>query len=440
MATSESTRNVCENMACHAQPNLQKIADAADFASEELTEIIERRFATVRSSNPRLWEFASAFHALDSRGYLDGSKRGLAMGAGREPLIFPVSERSNGLIVTDLYDEESIWSEAQTSDPADFVLSEAPVGFDAKKINVRSMDMRQLDVATGSVDFAYSISSFEHIGRDTDFVAHLKEVSRVLNAQGVYVLTTELRIGGPTHDVAGNYAFAIDHLLALIEQSGLTPDPVIDLSLTALGANDPKELNRVRGVEPSSKFEELIVRETGGIMSLPVLLILRPGRYIAPQILGLDQTAQWLNARLRSKSLERNSDWRTLNPFAALPSGRSPYVEPWLANLGAGNIVFSTSYQDFAELDMEARVTLAAAGDVNGTMAVAIMSWSTVYISDMSPLETQTISIGISHPVQAVSFRFSAKPHRCYSIYGLAMSGAVRLASITVMVRKAKES
>ncbi|AMN41837.1 class I SAM-dependent methyltransferase [Rhodoplanes sp. Z2-YC6860] len=427
-------------MACHAQSNLQKIADAADFGREELTEIIERYFGSVPFNNPRLWEFASAFHALDSRGFLDGSKRGLAMGAGREPLIFPVSERSNGLIVTDLYDKKSIWTEARTSDPADFVLSEAPAGFDARRISVRSMDMRQLDVATGSIDFAYSISSFEHIGRDADFVAHLKEVARVLNSQGVYVLTTELRIGGPTHDIAGNYAFAIDHLLALIEQSGLNPDPVIDLSLTSLGANQPKELSRVRGVEPPSKFEELIVRETGGIMSLPVLLILRPGRYVAPQIVGLDETAQWLNDGLRRRSLERNSDWRALNPFAALPTGRSPYVEPWPADAGGSNIVFSTSYQHFAELDMEARITLAAAGESNGTTAVAIMSWSTVNTSDMSPLETQTISIGGSHPVQTIGFRFSAKPHRCYSIYGLAVAGAVRLASITVMVRKAIES
>jgi hypothetical protein len=423
-------------MACLAQPNLQKIADAADFANEELTKIIARCFGALPFNNPRLWEFASAFHALDYQGFLDGSKRGLAMGAGREPLIFPVSERSKGLLVTDLYGEQTIWSEARTPNPADFVLSGAPTGFDAKKIDVRSMDMRQLEVATESIDFAYSISSFEHIGRDADFVAHLKEVSRVLNARGAYVLTTELRIGGPTHDTAGNYAFAIDHLLALIEQSGLSPDPVIDLSLTPLGANEPRESSRVRGVESPTPLEELIVRETGGIMSLPILLILRPGRYIAPQISGLDQTVQWLNAGLRRKSLERNSDWRTLNPFAGLPSGRSPYVEPWLEDPGASDIVFSTSYQHFAELDMEARITLAAASYSDGAMAVAIMSWSTVDTSDMSPIETQMVSIGDKHPVQTIGFRFSAKPHQCYSIYGLSVSGAVRLASITVMVRK----
>src|SRR4029453_7961428 len=106
--------------------------------------------------------------------------RGISFGSGQEPLIFPLAAASAHLTVTDLYSDSTAWTVARTADPLAFVLEAAPADFDCDRLAVAAMDMRHIKFPDGSFDYAYSISAFEHIGEDADFLRHLREVRRVL--------------------------------------------------------------------------------------------------------------------------------------------------------------------------------------------------------------------------------------------------------------------
>ncbi|WP_170850196.1 MULTISPECIES: class I SAM-dependent methyltransferase [unclassified Beijerinckia] len=381
-----------------------------------------------------------ALVALDRAGVFNGTTTGLSFGSGQEPIIFAIAERVGHLSVTDLYSGDTIWQVAQTDNCEDFVLSVAHEGFDASRIDVRSMDMRAIAFPDQSFDFAYSISTFEHIGAENDFVQHLKEVKRVLRPGGVYVLTTELRIGGETHEIAGNYKFSLSNLLSLFRQAGLNPESVFDHRLTPIGMNEATELASARSLDQSGMaLEQLIVTDTGGIMSLPALFVLRSEPYRAPDVIGMAETTAWLDDRLRQRTRLRFQDWTSLNPYGGLTDARSPNVDLWKdAGLAPTSIAFATSYCHFGDAEMEFRVNLAKSLGLEsqGALVVSIMSWSTENPQDMQPLSSQTILLDAATPA-ASQLRFSLKPEarRTYSVYGLIVDGTVMLADVSVVAR-----
>ena len=284
---------------------LQKIADANDIADPQF-EFVARNCLRIRPAlNPRVWEYVMAYRALDHADMLRGERRGISFGSGREPLIFAVPMRAGFLCATDFYTGSTIWDTARTDDPRDFVLAAAPADFDPSRIEVRNMDMRQIEYPDHSFDFAYSISTLEHIGFDADFVRHLREVRRVLKPDGVYVLTTELRIRGESLRVEGNHAFDLDHLLSLFREAGLCLDPYFDARLADRSENEGRELLDTRYHDVSNPHTELLmVREFGGITSVPGLFILRPGIFEEVEVVGLAETAIWLQEKLdQSKSI-----------------------------------------------------------------------------------------------------------------------------------------
>ena len=118
------------------------------------------------------------------------------MGAGTEKLIYAIVPRVAKTMVTDLYLPNSGWVGVRTDNPRDLILQKAPWPIDANKVDAMAMDMRKLDFPDDSFDFCWSTGSFEHIGRDADFLQHFKEVERVLKPGGVYAFTTAITFGG----------------------------------------------------------------------------------------------------------------------------------------------------------------------------------------------------------------------------------------------------
>lgn len=421
--------------------SLQKVADAVDFFDSRLDHVIRRKLLVTPSIHARQWEFGMAYLALAGAGKLSGRQRGISFGSGSEPLIFPVAMEAGQLVATDLYDGASTWAVARTDDCRAFVLSYAPPDFDESRLEVRSLDMRHIDDPAESFDFAYSISAFEHIGGDADFLQHLQGVRRVLKPDGIYVLTTELRFGTTSYAVAGNYAFALQHLLSLFEEAGLNPGPVIDYRVTEHAGNYPRDLRETKFRDPSNHgLEQLIVREGGGIMSAPMLFVLRPQAYRTPRIEGYEQSTAWLEQQLAYRTDARLSDWFTLNPFGATLTSQSPYLDLW-ANppLEKGPIVFATSYHYFGANEIDVRVNLATSADVasDGAMIVGIMSWSTEDLADMVTLDArQVIFAGVFPGVRHLRLHFEAVANRCYSVFGTRVSGEVVLGDVTVYARR----
>lgn len=421
----------------------QKLIDAADFFDPRHMLVKSHALKVEPRIYPRQWEFASAFEGLRRAGVLHSESRGLTFGSGREPLIFPVANAISHLTVTDLYSASTRWTVARTDTPLDFVLSAAPKGFDSSRITVRALDMREIDLPEASVDFCYSISTFEHIGTDADFLRHLRGVARVLKPGGVYALTTELRLGNRTWALPGNHCFQLDHIFQLFEDSGLTPDPVFDGRLTKIatnGANSRPDLIHY----DAAQAVPLTVREFGGVIAGPALFMLRPGKFRKPEVLGLEETIAWCETELKMRTARRFREWFRFNPFGQFGGARSNWCEPWarpLTTPAKNTALFSTGYHYMGSGEIEARAVIVAA---NSTAAVhdlqlAVNSWSRVDWDERTRIETINLKLGPGEQrVQQATLRFKVDPSSSYAIFAHQRGGDdLRLASIDVMARYA---
>ena len=424
-------------------PYRQKIADARDFADPRMDLICREAVGSLPRLRARLWEATRVFDLLADIGALRPDSVGLGIASGREKVLFAIANACSHLTVTDLYSGTTSWKSARTEDPSRFVLANAPPGFDARRITVRNMDARRLDFPDASFDFAYSVSSFEHFGMDPDFLDHLREVRRVLKPGGAYVLTTEMRFGPATVPVRGNHAFALGHLLRLVAEAGLTAEPVIDARLARVAENEPRQYAEVRqfGV---AELQDMVLmhRDNGGVASVPVVLVLKPGPGPAPDVIGLDDTIRWMTEAQRNATARRYSDWVRLNPFMVNQAARGAFCElfdPQPPNRGP---VFGTTYVAFGDALIEARVTVVGseAEETAGTMTVAVNEWGIEDISALRQIHSVPLDFGAGRgQARQAVFTFPAREGYRYCILGLASPGSrFRLALADVLVRRAR--
>jgi SAM-dependent methyltransferase len=215
-----------------------KVCDVADwFRPEFAATVIDDLHETPRLHRKQ-WEFAAIFDELRRAGAVRYDARGISLGAGRELLLYALANRVEHIWATDLYSETTDWPDARTHDLEHFVRDDPPFPVNQEQLSVRDMDMRQIDFADESFDFAYSSSAIDHIGRWQDFRTHLTEVRRVLKPGGVYVMTTDI-IYGPSWEEVGNFKFDPDGLRQLLHESHMAHAGTVDCRITRHLANAP---------------------------------------------------------------------------------------------------------------------------------------------------------------------------------------------------------
>ncbi len=422
----------------------QKLCDTADFFDPRTDAIIRERFQLPPRLNARLWEFARAYDLLESIGALGPGSRGISFGSGREVLLYAAAKLCDHLTVTDLYEPDTDWGEARAADPHAFVMAGAPFPVDPSRLSVQSMDARTIGFPDASFDFAYSISAFEHFGDDPDFLAHLREVRRVLKADGAYVLTTEVALAAQTLAVRGNYAFAIDHLLRLFREAGLAPDGPIEMRLTEIGANEPRESAGVLHPGNAGIWEEsMVLRELSGGISAPVCFVLRPveGNPASPPVRDLDRSIAWAHETLAARYYHRYLDWARLNPFCFMPGGRSDMFELHSAAAqppADGAMVFCTHYVAFGAATMEWRMTGATSLDTasDGELYVGLNEFCR-QDGTVRALHGEVVKLR-KGPGQVAQFRCQAPVREgyAYAMYGTKTTGSLMFSSVDVMVRR----
>lgn len=131
----------------------QKLCDAYDWADPRIDTILRERLRIMPSFQRKQWEFALIYHALDSNGALHPEARGIAFGAGRERLVYALSERVEHLLATDLYGGGAAWVGARTNAPKEFLLDAAPFPVDPARIDAARLDMRTVEYDGPPVDF-----------------------------------------------------------------------------------------------------------------------------------------------------------------------------------------------------------------------------------------------------------------------------------------------
>jgi SAM-dependent methyltransferase len=421
----------------------QKLGDSADFSDPRIDLILRHGLRVTPQLHPRQWEFAMTYLQLLIANALTPTSRGISFGSGREPLIFPIAAITSNLTVTDLYSDTTSWGVAKTGKPREFVLEVAPQGFNPSNLDVSAMDMREISFPDGAFDFAYSISAMEHIGDDPDFLQHLREVRRVLRPSGVYVMTTELCFRSESYRSAGNYSFALNHLLSLFAAAGLRAEPVFDARLNRRAENAPRDLSETRWHDVSHDLDEtLIVREFAGVMSAPGIFILRPANPAPVRVIGLGDTIAWLQSALEHRVSVRYSDWVSVNPFALFANSKSPFCSLWGSTAGRaeeGGVVFGSAYLGLGTQPIDVQITLVASADM-ASSASLVFGVNSIPPPESGAIEEEHHESITIDPLGRAStvriFRIHPRRDRSYCIFGRHLTGKLSLAHVAICLRR----
>ena len=191
------------------------------------------------------WEFAQLEVGLDRLGALSPDATIISVGAGREELVFDLTNFVRWVFATDIYGSgnfSDLEAEAGMLIDPDAC---ARCAYRRNRLVVQYMDALDLRHEDETFDAAVSASSIEHFGGLDGAIDSLREMARVVRRGGVVALTTECIVNGAprwtepglelfTPRDLGRLASAV-HDLELVEPldtdpSGLRDLPVIPLS------------------------------------------------------------------------------------------------------------------------------------------------------------------------------------------------------------------
>ncbi len=308
---------------------LQKVCDIHDFFRPEIDRILRKEIGSVPFGSRRAWEFAMIYRAIAQKGRLHGDAVGLGMGAGSEKLIYALAKHARKTVVTDLYTAEGGWEGVRTLDPKALVMSKAPWPVDPDRIDVLTMDMRELKFPDESFDFCWSTGAIEHIGHDQDFGRHLAEVHRVLRPGGVYAFTTAVVFGLPTLRIPHNYYFNPEHLVDLLHASPLHAEPEFDCRVTDHLFNRPHvERFQDYGFAAGNQLSKPVVSfRRGTLLTANVMVLTKePGRpKQRPKVTGYDASCRQL--RRHADNLTKHL-WKDYQLLQTELRGRELVVQP----------------------------------------------------------------------------------------------------------------
>jgi FkbM family methyltransferase len=186
--------------------NYNKLCELADFADEDLAELIRevssykvRHFENfpAGAEHRKDWEVAMAVRTLRDFDALRPDATILGVAAGLEDALFYLTRHVKQVFATDRYLSSGAWDHvaplSMLVDPA----LVAPYDFDPSRLVVQHMDGRVLRYPDNTFDGIFSSGSIEHFGMWPDVASAAYEMGRVLKPGGVLTLSTEFLLGGP---------------------------------------------------------------------------------------------------------------------------------------------------------------------------------------------------------------------------------------------------
>jgi len=212
-----------------------KIANVSDIYNKEWSNAI-KELSPIFSMNKesfhrKTWEFNHIIYILKKSGYLYQKNKGLAIGAGREQILYYLAHKIEKITGIDLFEGNYIGGEDEPDIPknpkryASFIYPDT-------NLDVIKMDALNLEFEDNSFDFIFSASSIEHFGSKKDILKSIKEMYRVLKPGGITVITTEIKLNRLACNIPNTKIFELNELLALFKQSDfLLYDNKIDIRI-----------------------------------------------------------------------------------------------------------------------------------------------------------------------------------------------------------------
>ena len=171
-----------------------KVCDLRDFDDPALARAIADVAPALAQRPPHRkgWEYAMGALFLEETGHLDESSEVLNVGAGSDPILYWLANRTGRTVAVDIYGEGAFAYREGSTSMLDAPEAHAPYPYARDRLEVRSMDARELDFPDASFDAVVSFSSIEHFGGPSDIARAAREIGRVLRPGGHALVVTEL--------------------------------------------------------------------------------------------------------------------------------------------------------------------------------------------------------------------------------------------------------
>ena len=284
----------------YAEPNgrikLNKICCIEDWENHEVKEIIPKlqdityynKCQGVLARKPgqihrKDWEWALGIIAMKRFGKLNNDNTALAIGAGRELILFYLTNYLDHLYATDLYSKKE-WENFAPVDFLDNPSKYAPFPYDQSALTVLRMDGTKLEFPSDSFDIVFSFSSIEHFGgaNHSGALKSLKETERVLKPGGIAIVATDYIINNKDPPDLTNqfynertiYSHLIDRLdiMKPVEPVDLTISPKT-LDMGIIDASDAVDWDTSRVDDDFKQVNPYVVIKLGNMLVTSIMLV-----------------------------------------------------------------------------------------------------------------------------------------------------------------------
>lgn len=211
---------------------VNKICQAADLQYPLWRETLKELKCDMHAENfhRKDWEHTQIIYSLKQHNYLTPDSICLAIGAGREHLLYYLTHKIKKVIGIDLYEGHYYGGEDEQDIPAS-AQRYAPFPYNAEKLSLFRMDALNLDFPDNHFDFIFSASSIEHFGSKQTILKSLKEMHRVLKPGGAAAITTELKLTSLSSSIPNVRPLFLKELKSLIKDAGFYTQTDFDLRI-----------------------------------------------------------------------------------------------------------------------------------------------------------------------------------------------------------------
>ncbi|MDQ3883823.1 MAG: class I SAM-dependent methyltransferase [Thermoproteota archaeon] len=229
------------------------------------------------------WEWALGIIAMKRFGKLNNKNTALGIGAGRELILFYLTNYLDHLYATDLYSRKE-WENFAPVDFLDNPSKYAPFPYDQSALTVLRMDGTKLEFPSDSFDIVFSFSSIEHFGgaNHSGALKSLKEMERVLKPGGIAIVATEYIINNKDPPDLTNqfynertiYSHLIDRLdiMKPVEPVDLTISPKT-LDRGVIDSFDAVDWDTSRVDDDFKQVNPYVVIKLGNMLVTSIMLV-----------------------------------------------------------------------------------------------------------------------------------------------------------------------